>query len=33
VKRFVIDSYAMMAYFENEPGADIVAAILNPNAA
>ena len=28
MKRFVIDSYAMMAYFENEPGADIVAAIL-----
>ena len=28
MKRFVIDSYAMMAYFENEPGTDIVAAIL-----
>lgn len=28
MKRFVIDSYAMMAYFEDEAGADIVAAIL-----
>lgn len=28
MKSYVIDSYAMMAYFENEPGADIVAGIL-----
>ena len=29
MKRFVIDSYAMMAYFEDGAGADIVPAILN----
>lgn len=29
MKRYVIDSYAMMAYFEDEPGADVVAGILN----
>jgi PIN domain nuclease of toxin-antitoxin system len=29
VNRYVIDSYAMMAYFEDEPGADKVAGILN----
>jgi len=29
MNRYVIDSYAMMAYFENEPGADKVAGILN----
>lgn len=29
MKRYVIDSYAMMAYFEDEPGADFVAGILN----
>ena len=28
MNRYVIDSYAMMAYFEDEPGADIVADIL-----
>lgn len=29
MKRYIIDSFAMMAYFEDEPGADIVAGILN----
>lgn len=29
MKRYVIDSYAMMAFFEDEPGADIVTGILN----
>ena len=29
MKSYVIDSYAMMAYFEDEPGADIVAGFLN----
>lgn len=29
MNRYVIDSYAMMAYFEDEPGADVVADILN----
>ena len=28
MKRYVIDSYAMIAYFEDEPGADRVAQIL-----
>jgi predicted nucleic acid-binding protein len=28
VKRYVLDSYAMIAYFEGEPGADRVAQIL-----
>jgi ribonuclease VapC len=29
LNRYIIDSYAMMAYFEDEPGADIVAGILS----
>jgi predicted nucleic acid-binding protein len=29
MKRYVIDSYAMMAYFEDEPGAEAVAEILS----
>jgi predicted nucleic acid-binding protein len=29
LKRYVIDSYAMMAFFEDEPGAGKVAEILN----
>ena len=28
MKRYVLDSYAMIAYFEDEPGADRVAQIL-----
>jgi predicted nucleic acid-binding protein len=28
MKRYVLDSYAMIAYFEDEPGADRVAKIL-----
>jgi len=28
VKRYVLDSYAMVAYFEDEPGADGVALVL-----
>ncbi len=28
MKKYVIDSFAMIAYFENEPGADKVAEIL-----
>jgi predicted nucleic acid-binding protein len=28
MKRFVLDSYALIAYFEDEPGADRVAQIL-----
>jgi ribonuclease VapC len=28
MKRYVLDSYAMIAYFEDEPGADRVARIL-----
>jgi predicted nucleic acid-binding protein len=28
VKRYVLDSYAMIAYFEDEPGADRVAIVL-----
>jgi len=28
VKRYVLDSYAMIAYFEDEPGADRVALVL-----
>jgi len=28
VKRYVIDSFAMIAFFENEAGADMVADIL-----
>jgi len=28
MKRYVFDSYAMIAYFEDEPGADRVAQIL-----
>ena len=28
MKRYVLDSYAMIAYFENEPGADRVAQVL-----
>ena len=28
MKRYVLDSYAMIAYFENEPGADRVAQFL-----
>jgi len=28
VKRYVLDSYAMIAYFEDEPGADRVAFVL-----
>lgn len=29
MKSYVIDSFAMIAFFENEPGAEIVADILN----
>ena len=29
MKRYVIDSYAMMAFFEDEPGADLVAEVLD----
>jgi hypothetical protein len=29
VKKYFIDSYAIMAYFENEPGAKIVVSSLN----
>ena len=29
MNRYVIDSYAMIAYFEDEPGADKVAGMLN----
>ena len=29
MKKYVIDSFAMIAFFENEPGADRVAEILN----
>jgi ribonuclease VapC len=29
MKRYVLDSYAMMAYFEDEPGAERVAEILS----
>jgi PIN domain nuclease of toxin-antitoxin system len=28
MKRYVLDSYAMIAYFEDEPGADRVAQVL-----
>ncbi|MCX5895620.1 MAG: hypothetical protein NTZ51_07310 [Proteobacteria bacterium] len=28
MKRYVLDSFAMIAFFEDEPGADIVAKIL-----
>jgi ribonuclease VapC len=28
MKRYVLDSYAMIAYFEDEPGADRVAKVL-----
>jgi len=28
VKRYILDSYAMIAYFEDEPGADRVALVL-----
>jgi PIN domain nuclease of toxin-antitoxin system len=28
MKRYVLDRYAMIAYFEDEPGADRVAQIL-----
>jgi ribonuclease VapC len=28
MKRYVLDSYAMIAYFENEPGADRAAQVL-----
>ena len=28
MKRYVLDSFAMIAFFENEPGADLVAQIL-----
>jgi ribonuclease VapC len=29
VKRYVLDSFALIAFFENEPGADKVARILS----
>ena len=29
MRRYVIDSYAMMAFFEDEPGADSVAGVLS----
>jgi PIN domain nuclease of toxin-antitoxin system len=28
MKRYVLDSYAMIAYFEDEPGVDRVAQVL-----
>ncbi len=28
MRRYVLDSYAMIAYFEDEPGADRVAQVL-----
>lgn len=29
MKRYILDSYAMLAFFEDEAGADVVADILN----